>query len=450
MKRLFLVIVTLLCAAAFTRPIQACECRDYSTPICARFWRSDVVFVGQLIDIKPLKKKPDNIYTYVMPRFIVEESFRGVSGPRIEVATATTLCDPVFKKGKRYLVYSSLHQETNQLFTGYCNGTGLAVDIDDTVKELRKLRQREVEESISGRVVFRRYQGVPGIKIEVTSKDKTFNTVTNKYGQFSFSLPAPGSFKVRVLVPYSARLMGISDDDVFVRSTQTDSLSAYEYDVTLEKSECSYLTLDIEGIDTRASATVAGNVLTATGQGIERGTVHLLNVADTGSDYGALVKNDGSFTFKQVAPGEYYLVLNDDNEVPDERDAPYARIYYPAAADKREAKTIQVTEGATIENLVMRVGERMSERIIEGKAVWKSGRALEYPYLRVYSGDKYVRRARIMREDGTFKFILYGDFDYSIEAWDDDDDEIEGHSQRVKIPPGNSAGHKLIIQRIKQ
>jgi len=64
----------------------------------------------------------------------------------------------------------------------------------------------------------------------------------------------------------------------------------------------------------------------------------------------------------------------------------------------------------------------------------------------VYAGDKYVRRAQI-EEDGTFKCIS-GDFDYSIEARDDID-EIEGRSQRVKIPRGNSAGHKLIIQRIK-
>jgi hypothetical protein len=37
-------------------------------------------------------------------------------------------------------------------------------------------------------------------------------------------------------------------------------------------------------------------------------------------------------------------------------------------------------------------------------------------------------------------------FASSIEAYD----EIEGRSQRIKIPQGNSAGHKLIIQPIKK
>jgi hypothetical protein len=41
-----------------------------------------------------------------------------------------------------------------------------------------------------------------------------------------------------------------------------------------------------------------------------------------------------------------------------------ARTYYPATVDKREAKMIQVAEGAVIENLVMHVGRRMTERTL--------------------------------------------------------------------------------------
>lgn len=412
MNRPLLIIVTLLCVPAFTEPIQACQCREYGTPICARFWRSDAVFVGQVVDIKPLKKKPDNVYTYVMVRFTVQESFRGVSGPRVGVATATTMCDTQFKKGKRYLVYASLDDKTNQFFTGMCTGTTLAVDIDENLKELRKLAQRENEESISGRIVTNRYTGLPGITVEVTGSDKAFKTMTTKYGEFSLSLPGPGSFKVRVSVPYTTRLMTYSDD-VAVRSTQTESISTLEYDVTLEKSQCSYLELDVEGTDPRATAMVAGNVLAETGQAVDKGIVDLINDVDTGPDYRALLKKDGSFRFERVAAGSYHLAINAKKEVPEEFDAPFPRTYYPATADKREAKKIQVTEGAVIENLAMRVGPRMIERRVAGAVVWKSDRPLEDAYLAVYSGDEYVRRVEI-EDNGTFKFILYGDFVYHI------------------------------------
>ena len=133
--------------------------------------------------------------------------------------------------------------------------------------------------------------------------------------------------------------------------------------------------------------------------------------------------------------------------MPEEYDAPYARTYYPGTEDKGEAKKIQVTEGSIIENLMMRVGPRMMERTVAGTVVWKNGRPLENGHLEVYSGDKYVRWVGIQR-DGTFKFILYGDFEYSVEARDFTD-EIEGRSQRIKLPQENSAELKLVVQRIK-
>ena len=58
------------------------------------------------------------------------------------------MCDTHFKKGKRFL---STHfaDKTNQSFTGMCTGTTLAYGIDNTLKALRQLRQRESGESIA-------------------------------------------------------------------------------------------------------------------------------------------------------------------------------------------------------------------------------------------------------------------------------------------------------------
>jgi hypothetical protein len=138
-----------------------------------------------------------------------------------------------------------------------------------------------------------------------------------------------------------------------------------------------------------------------------------------------------------------HLVLNARNGF----DAPYARTYYPATDHKRDAKMIRVTEGAMIENLEIRVGPRLTERKVAGTVVWKSGHPTEEAHIAVYSGDEYVRYVSV-DQDGRFNFVLYGDYDYSIEAWDYID-EIEGRSQRIKIAPGNSFALKLVMQRIK-
>jgi hypothetical protein len=181
---------------------------------------------------------------------------------------------------------------------------------------------------------------------------------------------------------------------------------------------------------------------------VDKGAVSLINEVDTGPDYVALLKTDGSFRFERVAPGEYQLVLNARHEVPEEYDAPYARTYYPATTDKRQAKKIQVDERAVIENLAMHLGPRMTERRVAGTVVWKSGRPLESAHISVYSGNEYVRYVSI-DEDGRFNCTLYGDYDYSIEA-SDYIDEIEGRSQRTTIPQGNTSGLRLVIQRVKR
>ena len=254
-RPLLIVVVALLCLPVFTQSVQACQCREYGTPICAQFGRADAVFVGQVASLKRLKYKPDNTYTYVMADFVVQEAFRGVTGRRVGVGVATnTPCTPKFEKGKRYLVYASLDEAKNQLFTGMCSGTGPAGELSEAVKELRKLAQGQSEESISGRILRFQYEGLAGIKVEATKAGETFTTVTDNYGYFSLPAVRSGSFDVKVFVPFSARLMHYSDNDVYVSATETDSLSTFSYQVTLANSECSYLEIGLIGNDTRAPA----------------------------------------------------------------------------------------------------------------------------------------------------------------------------------------------------
>ena len=87
------------------------------------------------------------------------------------------------------------------------------------------------------------------------------------------------------------------------------------------------------------------------------------------------------------------------------------------------------------------VGPQRSERRDAGTVVWKSSHPTEGAYIAVYSGSEYVRYVSI--REGRFNFVLYGDFNYSIEAHDYIDD-IEGRSERIKIPQGDSTALKLI------
>jgi len=53
MKWLLLILMTLTCFTLPSKPRPVCQCEEVRTPLCAAYWRSEAVFVGQLRDITP-------------------------------------------------------------------------------------------------------------------------------------------------------------------------------------------------------------------------------------------------------------------------------------------------------------------------------------------------------------------------------------------------------------
>ena len=449
MKRLLLFLIALCCIPLFSPAVRACQCSEHGTPVCASFGRSDAVFVGRLVSITALKPSPDKIYKYVALHFVVEEPFKGISSKRVVVGSSTgNLCDSKFSKGSRYLVYASFGDtNTQQLFTGgICSPTGLAEHAEDAVNELRKITRENVAETISGRIVHNFYQGVPGIKIRVEGEGATLETTSSKYGSFSFTLPGPGQFKVKAYVPYETSGF-VHYDDVSLRKQVTPSLTTFEYDLNLTKNECHYVELDVSAEDPHATATVSGRALKASGQPLTDDAVQLINTSETGRDYVELLSQDGSFTFKRVAPGEYYLAMNHNSP---RYGSKYPTSYYPNVADLREATKITVKEGGSVENLTLQIGPERKGRRLSGVIAWHDGRKFEHLRLLIFANGEYLGWHPPRESDeGKFDLVLYGDLEYSVEAVDDGE-KVEGRSERITVKDGGSIGVKLVLRRVKQ
>lgn len=358
MKRLLLILVSFAWLPLIPEEARGCTCNEYDVPVCAAYWRADAVFAGQLLDMTPVEKKSENQIPTVMLHFIVEQPFRGVAGNRVDVETPHgTSCDMKFEKGKRYLIYASSERDSNQLFAGPCTRTTELKHAIDDLNYIRTVTQQEAKESILGRLVHNKYEPLPGLKVTVQSGDKTFEAKTDDKGDFSVSLPAPGSYTVRAFIPFAAAVMAYREDEQAKIAT-TDALTIFEYEVQIAKNQCHYRQIDAFKIDLHATAEVAGNVSTASGRPVNPGYVYLVNTADPDDSDFKKLEDNGSFKFGGVAVGEYYLVLNPRNQAPDENDAPYPRTYYPGAAEAGSATKIVVTEGAKLENLTLRVGPR--------------------------------------------------------------------------------------------
>ena len=414
MKCLLLLLFALTCFTISSSSKPVCTCNEYGVPICAQYWRSDVVFVGQLRAITPPPDPTDrNTWPLATLHFIVEQPFRGITTTTVDVQTPSgTSCDVPFVKGKRYLIYADRDSESKQLYTGMCMGGGEVEDAVDDLNYIRSLAQQGVAESIEGRVVRGKYTPVSGVKIEVRNENKTIEAAADERGDFSIPVAGPGTYSVKVLVPSSVAVMA-TRDDLLDKFDTTDALTTIEYKVELKKNQCDYRQFDTFPIDLHATAVVSGNVLTATGRPVDKGYVYLQRASDPDRSDFVKIEADGSFKFENVPVGEFHLVLNPRNEAPGENDPPYARTFYPNATDVSGATKIVVTEGAKLENLTLRVGTAFKARTVSGKVVWEKGGPGAGAHISIYNGDQYVRAVEA-DEKGAFSFKVYGDFKYSL------------------------------------
>lgn len=440
MKRSLVLLVALACFAISADAVVACQCDEYGTPVCARYWRADAVFVGQVREITPPDKAQEGLPTATL-HLIVEQAFRGITEVTVDVQTLSgTSCDMTFVKGKRYLFYAARGQDSKALFAGPCMGTGEVSYVSDDLNYIRSLTQQLAVESIAGKVTHSRDEPLQGVRIEVRSQNKTSETKTDEEGRFEVSVPGPGMYIVRAMIPYSVGVVS-GQDDAIRTVEETDTLTTVEYTVQLEKSHCDYRQLVTFPIDLHATAEISGSVLTRAGRPVDKGYVYLIQ---EGSDreYEKIAEN-GSFKFEGVAVGEYLLVLNPDNEAPDQGDAPYPRTFYPNAKDASGATKIVVTEGAKLENLILRVGPAFKAKKVSGRVVWFDGSPVIKGSVALYDGGRYIRRIDV-DDKGLFATEVYGQFNYTIyaEVWG----ERRGKSERISIAD-KSTNLKLVLQQ---
>jgi hypothetical protein len=146
MKRLLFVAAILGCLATSEARLSACTCR-LAISSCVAFEDAEAVFVGQVLEITPIKPAPtEGAPLHFFARrvsFKVTESLRGGLDDTVEVYTGSGGgdCGFGFTKGKSYLVYA--HREsTGQLTTGICSRTREATrGAQGEIKELRLLAQ---------------------------------------------------------------------------------------------------------------------------------------------------------------------------------------------------------------------------------------------------------------------------------------------------------------------
>ena len=120
-------------------------------------------------------------------------------------------------------------------------------------------------------------------------------------------------------------------------------------------------------------------------------------------------------------------------------DAPYPTTFYPNVADDTTAEKIVITEGAKLENVILRVGPAWKARTVSGTVVWRNGRPASDAHVSLYDGSRYIRVIDVDKNGG-FTFEVFGDFNYAIEA-----ERWEGKGKSNRVPITEQSSNLLLV-----
>jgi hypothetical protein len=403
------------------------RCPDL-TP-CEAYGGAEAVFVGRAISGDEIKWDDKNrggkwIQLVGKVRFIVEQSFKGVSGNEFEVIAWDRECgfEP-FVKGERYLLY--LNRYSNEgISADICSGTKHISFADEDLKFLSSLTSKTCEARLYGSVGYfgeeygsdslgispdlRVKIGVPGIKVTARdNRDRILTAVTNQEGAYEFT--------------------GVLPDVEYTVSADLPGYLKTEYPRQKEQKirqigVCGCSRINIPAI---YDSSISGRV-TNLGKPVAYLGVEIVLANETVSGRNTLFRSaatdkDGRFFLEGFPPGNYVLGVN--ITTPPVKGAPYRPTWYPDAATRPAAAIIEMGLGQKLTGRDLIIPRRLVERTIEGTVIWPDGRpaAIAHVHL-VSSALMHSRQGKgginSVRTDqlGRFKITGYEDIAYYVVA----------------------------------
>lgn len=350
----------------------ACSCVP-ERPVCEGFGGASAVFVGRVVGSAERKESEDQngrktTYDVGTIYFAVEETFSGVRGKRrveIHSGTGGGDCGFWFLRGQRYLVYADA-SDKGRLHTNICTRTRPLSEAAEDLAFLRDLPPAGTGARIYGIVARPAYtqdkpeeakdEGIPGIKVIVTGPSGRRELFTDAEGRYEISNLKAGVYKIDADLP---------------PQYHRDELSNYKRRVY----DRGCASADFPAIP---NGVVAGRVLTAEGETVEKPDVVLLRADATGTlglgdEVGASHENhaEGRFEIGQVPPGEYVLGINLTGSP--KVEFPYPPTYFPGVTQRSEATVIKLGLGEKVSDLLLRLPPPLSRGSVSGVVVWPDG-----------------------------------------------------------------------------
>ena len=213
-----IIFLSIALLVSFAAEVRACQCAEYETPTCANYWRAGYVFIAR---VKSINRDPARPYSlppgvvagstmtskYKTAYLEIERVLRGeINGEVLDFVSEGSDCLIEYKRGRQYIIFAEAYDSrTRAISTSICAGSR-RIDRDDAsyVASLRRMGQQFDDGSIFGRVLTDREKPMTGIPVLLRINEQTLNTVSDKDGNFRFSLTHGGRFTLKIEIPFEA------------------------------------------------------------------------------------------------------------------------------------------------------------------------------------------------------------------------------------------------------
>ena len=308
-------------------------------PPCQEFWRADAVFIGTATRVVRVPNETQLMigpYVRSITHFSVEEAFKGVEESM--VIFEADHCGQLFKEGERYLVYArySEYPKKLEVRAGWSR-TRLLSEAAEDLAYIRNLPSATTGSRIFGKVLQQGFkeakmavEPLRNVRVSLESEDDHREVATDDEGRFEFTSLPTATYRIRVEVP--------------------SYLEAREHTIKAPERGC--LTFDLFALYNRQ---IAGRVLDTNGKPVRNVGItlvsadaereHILALTERSSGVTNYSDRDGSYSFSQIMPGRYLLVVNRGDFGPSGSEMVRAlpRIFYPGVTDIGAATVIVVT-----------------------------------------------------------------------------------------------------------
>lgn len=459
--KLMLFVLSALLFCGFQQAT-ACSCKRGANP-CGFFRASGgIAFIGTVTNVvdanekygKPIKGKARKI------TIKVDEIFKGSLPEEITTSDDGYKCDNYpFKLGKTYLIYAKgvLENTENIVPIGLCSGTTPIENAQDSIIFLRQLKSGISPSILYGKLQKpvdyekRLFEPLPQTKIVLTKlyaiengqyktpkkKDRIIKTLTNENGDYKFENLPSGQYKLSAELPND--LWMPESREFFTGGTPScDAYPLYAY----------------------TNGKISGRVVSA--EGIPVGFLKL-RYSPTEKNapsyyYEAQTDKDGNYTFYGMSEGKYkisvYLQgyrLDNSKPSPFESGYPFWNYYFGNTFDDKKAQVINLGYTEKLQNINLKMPAFPVKQTVNGTVFWEDGTPAKNGVVtyRIKSlGDNY-RRYAIAKEDGSFSFEIYEEFEYELLA-SNNSSEIQGYSEWLSFSKDELKNPiKLVMKPIK-